>query len=57
MMIRELIEKVTVDPDKRTQIVGRLDALTGAFQELSAPRDAWGAMVAEEGFEPPTQGL
>jgi site-specific DNA recombinase len=58
MIIRELVEHVVVNPDKTLQIVGRLDALTGAFQELGAlKRPVWGAMVAEEGFEPPTQGL
>jgi site-specific DNA recombinase len=58
MIIRELVEKVIVRPDKALQIVGRLDALTGAVQEIGAPPESvWGAMVAEEGFEPPTQGL
>lgn len=58
MIIRELVEHVIVKPDKTLRIVGRLDALTGAFMGLGAPtEDVWGAMVAEEGFEPPTQGL
>jgi site-specific DNA recombinase len=58
MVIRELVEKVIVKPDKSLQIVGRLDALTGAFEKLGTPTETvWGAMVAEEGFEPPTQGL
>jgi site-specific DNA recombinase len=58
MIIRELVENVIVNPNKTLRIVGRLDALTSAFQELAAPTGTvWGAMVAEEGFEPPTQGL
>ncbi|MBM1169608.1 hypothetical protein JQC81_01410 [Microvirga arabica] len=58
MIIRELVESVIVNPDKTLKIVGRLEALTGALQELGNPtKTVWGAMVAEEGFEPPTQGL
>ncbi|WP_370644835.1 recombinase family protein [Microvirga sp. ACRRW] len=58
MIIRELIENVVVNSDRTLQIVGRLDALTGAFRELGTSTESvWGAMVAEEGFEPPTQGL
>ncbi len=58
MVIRELVESIIVRPDKTLQIIGRLDALTGVFEGLGAPTaSVWGAMVAEEGFEPPTQGL
>jgi site-specific DNA recombinase len=58
MIIRELVENVIAKPDKTLQNIGRLYALSGVFQELAAPtKTLWGAMVAEEGFEPPTQGL
>lgn len=58
VIIRDLVEKVVVNPDKSLQIVGRLDALTGAIQKFGNPTETvWGAMVAEDGFEPPTQGL
>ena len=59
-IMRELVESITVSHHPRTkkgisvEIKGRLRSL------LQAPQPTWapgGAMVAEEGFEPPTQGL
>jgi hypothetical protein len=48
MIIREPVESTIVSPDKSLRIVGRLDALTGAFRELGTPTEGvWGAMVAE----------
>ena len=58
LIIRELVDRVVVNPDRTLRIEGRLHALTGDFMKLNPDTDTvWGAMVAEEGFEPPTQGL
>ncbi|MBD2749312.1 hypothetical protein IC232_21770 [Microvirga sp. BT688] len=60
LIVRELVEHVIVNPDKTLKIVGRLDALTGAFKEIGAPAEnVWGAMVAEVRFSqsPRHQGV
>ena len=52
IIIRELIEAVVIYPDKKLRIVGRLNALTGAFRDLGTPTGSvWGAMVAEVRFD------
>lgn len=55
-MIRKLVSHVILrDTDSggvKVEIVGHLSALIGRSAELLG-----GAVVAEEGFEPPTQGL
>ncbi|MDR3570967.1 MAG: recombinase family protein [Candidatus Pacebacteria bacterium] len=58
--LRDLIDKVTIyrKNDRagrvRIEIAGKLNALLGADPH---PRGLWGVVVAEEGLEPPTQGL
>ncbi len=61
--IRDLVETVTVFRDGaraggvQVEISGRLTALLGEQAFPNRVRGVWGKMVAEEGFEPPTQGL
>jgi site-specific DNA recombinase len=61
--MRELVETVTVcrDPSRlggvEVEIAGRLTALLGEKAYPNGVKGVWGKMVAEEGFEPPTQGL
>ncbi|AZG78428.1 recombinase family protein [Methylocystis rosea] len=61
--IRDLIETVTVFRDStraggvQVEISGRLTALLGEQAYPNRVRGVWGKMVAEEGLEPPTQGL
>ena len=61
--MRELVETVTVcrDPSRlggvEVEIAGRLTALLGEKAYPNGVKRVWGKMVAEEGFEPPTQGL
>ncbi|NUJ81294.1 recombinase family protein [Methylocystis sp. FS] len=61
--IRDLVETVTVFRDGariggvQVEISGRLTALLGEQAYPNRVRGVWGKMVAEEGLEPPTQGL
>ncbi|CCJ07336.1 recombinase family protein [Methylocystis sp. SC2] len=61
--IRDLVETVTVCRDNartggvQVEITGRLSALLGEQAFPNRVRGVWGKMVAEEGLEPPTQGL
>ena len=61
--IRELVETVTVDRDPskpgavEIEIAGRLNAILSERAYPNGVKRVWGLMVAEEGFEPPTQGL
>ncbi len=61
--IRDLVETVTVFRDGarpggvQVEISGRLTALLGEQAFPNRVKGVWGKMVAEEGFEPPTQGL
>jgi hypothetical protein len=67
--MRELIESVTVRPDESRaggvmlEITGRLNALLGesadpnGLRASAATPSTVGAVVAEEGLEPPTRGL
>ncbi|WP_076446334.1 recombinase family protein [Roseivivax lentus] len=61
--MRELIDTVTVsrDPSRKggveVEIAGRLTHLLGPKAFPQGVRAVWGAMVAEEGLEPPTRGL
>lgn len=61
--IRDLVETVTVFRDNsraggvQVEVSGRLTALLGERAYPNRVRGVWGKMVAEEGFEPPTQGL
>ena len=61
--MRDLVETVTVfrDPSKsggvEVEINGRLTALLGQKAYPNGIKGVWGKMVAEEGLEPPTQGL
>jgi site-specific DNA recombinase len=61
--MRDLIDTVTVsrDPSRKggveVEISGRLTHLLGPKAFPQGVRAVWGAMVAEEGFEPPTPGL
>ena len=61
--IRDLVETITVFRDStraggvQVEISGRLTALLGEQAYPNRVRGVWGKMVAEEGFEPPTQGL
>ena len=61
--IRDLVETVTVFRDStraggvQVEISGRLTALLGEQAYPNRVRGVWGKMVAEEGLEPPTQGL
>ncbi len=61
--MRDLVETVTVfrDPSKsggvQVEIAGRLTALLGKQAYPNGVKGVWGKMVAEEGLEPPTQGL
>ena len=58
--LRDLIQTITIYRDERRpggvrlKIAGRLNALLGYEPP---PRRLWGTVVAEEGLEPPTQGL
>ncbi|GGC91362.1 recombinase family protein [Chelatococcus reniformis] len=61
--LRDLVERVTVhrNPDiaggVKIEIKGRLNALLGEAACPNRVRGVWGAVVAEEGLEPPTRGL
>jgi site-specific DNA recombinase len=61
--IRDLVDTVTVTRDHsrlggvQVEISGRLTALLGDQAYPNRVKGVWGKMVAEEGFEPPTQGL
>ena len=61
--IRDLVETVTVFRDLaraggvQVEIAGRLTALLGERAYPHRVKGVWGKMVAEEGLEPPTQGL
>jgi DNA invertase Pin-like site-specific DNA recombinase len=61
--IRDLVETVTVFRDTsrpggvEVEIAGRLTALLGAPAYPNGVKGVWGKVVAEEGLEPPTQGL
>ena len=61
--MRELVETFTVyrNPSRRggveVEIAGRLTALLGEAAFPNGLKGVWGKMVAEEGLEPPTQGL
>ncbi len=61
--IRDLVETVTVFRDPRrvggvqVEIAGRLTVLLGERAYPNRVKGVWGKMVAEEGLEPPTQGL
>nr|WP_281931933.1 recombinase family protein [Methylocystis iwaonis] len=61
--IRDLVETVTVFRDNsraggvQVEVSGRLTALLGERAYPNRVSGVWGKMVAEEGFEPPTQGL
>ncbi len=61
--IRDLVETVTVyrDPSRpggvEVEVEGRLTALFGEAAFPNGVKGVWGKMVAEEGLEPPTQGL
>ena len=61
--IRELVETVTVyrDPSEpgaiEIEIAGRLNSILGDRAYPNGVKRVWGLVVAEEGFEPPTQGL
>lgn len=61
--MRDLIETVTVFRDEArpggvtVEIAGRLNALLGAQAYPNGIKGVWGKVVAEEGLEPPTQGL
>jgi site-specific DNA recombinase len=60
---RDLVETVTVSRDMSRRgglvvdIAGRLTARLGAPAYLSGAKRVAGKVVAEEGLEPPTQGL
>ena len=60
---RELVETVTVyrDPSEpgaiEIEISGHLNLIPGERADPNGVKRVWGLMVAEEGFEPPTQGL
>jgi hypothetical protein len=68
-VMRELIESVTVRPDESRaggvmlEITGRLNALLGesaypnGLRASAATHSTVGAVVAEDGLEPPTRGL
>ena len=61
--MRDLVETVTVFRDTsrpggvEVEIAGRLTALLGAPAYPNGVKGVWGKVVAEEGLEPPTQGL
>ena len=61
--LRDLVETVTVFRNRtrsggvQVEISGRLTALLGERAYPNKVRGVWGKMVAEEGFEPQTQGL
>ena len=61
--IRDLVESVTVSRDEAklggvvVEIKGRLNSLLGDGAYPNKRKGVWGSMVAEEGLEPPTQGL
>ena len=61
--IRELVETVTVYRDSsepgadEIEIAGRLNSILGYRAYPNGVKRVWGVVVAEEGFEPPTQGL
>ncbi len=61
--IRELVETVTVyrDPSEpgavEIEIAGRLNSILGERAYPNGVKRVWGLVVAEDGFEPPTQGL
>ncbi|MCO6185157.1 recombinase family protein [Rhizobium sp. L1K21] len=61
--IRELVETVTVYRDPSTpgavqiEVSGRLNTVLGDRAYPNGVKRVCGLMVAEEGFEPPTQGL
>ncbi|WP_292533152.1 recombinase family protein [Methylocystis sp.] len=61
--IRDLVETVTVFREGsraggvQVEVSGRLTALLGEQAYPNRVRGVWGKMVAEEGLEPPTQGL
>ncbi len=61
--MRDLVETVTVFRDLSkpggvvVEIAGRLTALLGEQAYPHGVKGVWGKMVAEEGLEPPTQGL
>ena len=60
---RDLVQTVTVFLDNtraggvQVEISSRLTALLGEPAFPDKVRGVWGKMVAEEGLEPPTQGL
>ena len=59
----ELVDTVTVsrDPNRKfgveVEITGRLNHLLGPKAFPQGVKRVWGAVVAEEGLEPPTRGL
>jgi hypothetical protein len=61
--MRDLVQTVTVFRDNSksggviVEITGRLNALLGENAYPNRVKGVWGSVVAEEGFEPPTQGL
>jgi site-specific DNA recombinase len=61
--MRDLVETVTVFRETsrpggvEVEIAGRLTALLGAPAYPNGVKGVWGKVVAEEGLEPPTQGL
>ena len=61
--IRDLVDTVKVYRDSarlggvEVEISGRLTALLGEAAFPNRVKGVWGKMVAEEGLEPPTQGL
>jgi site-specific DNA recombinase len=62
-VIRELVETVTVYRDDsrpggvQVEITDRLNSFLGDQAFPNGVRAVGGLMIAEEGFEPPTQGL
>ncbi len=61
--MHELVDTVTVsrDPSRNggveIEVSGKLNHLLGPKTFPRGVKGVWGAMVAEEGLEPPTRGL
>ena len=61
--MRDLVQSVKVSRDNSkpggviVEITGRLNDLLGEKAYPNKVKGVWGSVVAEEGLEPPTQGL